>query len=100
MEAHIGAIIHLAVEMCSTYTFPEDEYFDAHHQLLLEKHGKNGEVKIYTKDITYKTPLIVEILNSRGAFSIGYLQAAYNAYKILKHKNESAIDDLDKLLGI
>lgn len=99
-EANISAIIHLAVEMCSTYTFPGDDYFDTHHQLLLERHGKNDEVKLKTKNITYKTPLIAEILNSRGAFSISYLQAAYDAYKILKNKNESAIDDLDKLLGI
>ncbi|MBV2132077.1 NACHT domain-containing protein [Pseudomonas sp. MAP12] len=97
-EANICAIIHMAVYICETYSFPEDDYFEDNHRWLLERHGsKDGEIKLKTESVTYKTPLMADILNSRGAFSIGYLQAAYDAYKILKRKNESAIDSLGKV---
>lgn len=101
IEANVSAIVHLAVHLCENYVFPDKSYFDNHLKEMIEKYG-NGEnrVEYQTKDLTYKTPIMADTLNSKGAFSEDYLQAAYDAFKRLKNKHENRSKNLESLLGI
>jgi hypothetical protein len=101
VDANVSAVIHLAVHLCDAYEFPEQNYFDEHHQIMQKKYGDlNGRVSYETKDLTYKTPVLADSLSAKGIFSVEYLQAAYDAYKQLKMKHENRSSNLDELLGI
>jgi len=102
-EASISSIVHLAVALHKAYAFPGEEYFESHLKEIFEKHGdiENQDAKHYdTKKLTYKSPVMIDTLNSKGAFSIAYLQAAFDTYKTLKYKHDNQASDLDQLLGI
>lgn len=97
----LSAVIHMAVKHCQTYNFPTDDYFDKQNKDMFKKFGKKEARFTYpTNALTYRTPIIVDTLHSKGIFSIEYLQAAFDTYKKLnlKHKNRS--QNLDELLGI
>lgn len=100
-NGYVVDIGHMAVKQCNTYKFPNNDYFDTKNKLLFEKHAKaeHGN-RFKTEDLTYKTPLLSDILKMEGAFSISYLQAIFEAYKILKKKHENRVQNIDELLNI
>lgn len=101
IDADINAIVHLAVDMCKSYQFPEQSYFEENIKELYKKYGENKKRKEYlTSELSFKHPLMVEILNSKGRFSREYLQSAYETYKRLKHKHDNRTKNLEALLGI
>lgn len=101
IDANDSAIVHLAIGLCENHTMPEEAYFDKHHKEMVEKYGNGDErVEYKTKEMSYKTPIMSDTLNSKGAFSREYLQSAYNALKILQKKHENRSKNLESLLGI
>lgn len=101
IDANVSAIVHLAIHQSGLYEFPDKEYFDRHHKDMLKSYGSESEKVIYkTKELSFKTPIMVDTLNSKGAFSISYLQAAHDTFKIMKKKNDNRVKNLDDLLGI
>ena len=98
---HISSIVHMTIDHCESYTFPNKAYFTKHLKSMYKNYGVSGEKKIYeTKKMSYKTPILRELLNSKGAFSTQYLQAAFVSYKALKEKHENSLQNIDDLLGI
>ena len=100
-DANVSSIVHLAIHLCGNHSMPGKEYFDKHLKEMVEKHG-NGDVRMEykTKEMSYKTPIMSDTLNAKGAFSKEYLQLAYDALKILQNKHENRSKNLEALLGI
>lgn len=101
IEANLSSIVHLAVYQCKTLKFPNEEYFKKHNEDMFRKYGKEGErVSYKTNKLTYKSPVMSDTLRAKGAFSLAYLQSAYEAYKRLKAKHDNRASSLEELLGI
>jgi predicted NACHT family NTPase len=101
-EACADDIVHMAVVHCKTYHLPEKSYFESFNNDLYKKYNKEGRqsTRYLTKDLSYKSPVLSDVMKGKGAFSIDYLQAAFEAYKKLKLKHENCSQNLDELLGI
>mgnify|MGYP003647326991 CR=1 FL=1 len=100
-DSCIHHIVQLTIRMCDTYEFPPGEYFDQRQKEIHAKHGKgNRRISYNTQKLTYRSPLMADFLNARGAFSIEYLQSAYDSFKYLKGKHENSSKNLEALLGI
>lgn len=101
VDANYSSVVHLAVALCDTYKNPGEEYFNKSKAEMLEKYGDGiNRVNYLTKNLSYKSPIMADLINSKGAFSREYLQAAYDALKILKNKHDNRSRDLGFLLGI
>lgn len=83
------------------YIFPDSEVFRDFDEKMIAKYGdpKKG-VRISTSTMTYKTPILNDLLNFEGRFSLKYFQALFAGYKRLKSKHTNRLENLDKLLGI
>jgi len=100
-QEYESSIVHLVIQHNNAYTFPNEEYFKFFLEKIRSKYGKEGErVSYSTKKLNYKSPIMEDILNAKGAFSIEYLQSAFEAYKKLKEKHNKSASNLDELLGI
>lgn len=100
-KANAEAIVRLVIYHCATYNSPDKQYFDENCEDMYAKYGKENEnVEYVTKDLSYKKEILADTINGKGAFSKEYLQAAFNAYQILKKKHEHRSQNLDDLLGI
>lgn len=100
-NANVSALVHLAIYICDGYKFPEEPYFINLHKSIVEKHGTPGEKTSFpTKNLTYKSPLMADIINSKSAFSKEYLQAAYDSFTSIKNKQENRSKNIESLLGI
>lgn len=96
-----SAIVHLAIFATTAYNHPPKEYFDNNLIEMYEKYGtEERTVRFETKNLTYKTLIMADTLNGRGAFSMEYIQAGYEAYKRLDKKHKNYSSNLDDLLGI
>lgn len=94
------ALVRLALTHCKTFKAPSLAYLRNHDLFLKRKYtDRNGGRSFKTKDLSYKSPIMNDILRSKRAFSIEYMQAVYDAYKKLKAKHENSFDDLGDLLG-
>tara|TARA_R110002126_G_scaffold177399_1_gene326341 strand:- start:142 stop:1926 length:1785 start_codon:yes stop_codon:yes gene_type:complete len=103
IDASMSSIVHLTVGLHKAYQSPGSDYFDKYKTEMFEKYGdpESQETRHYqTKSLTYKSQIMADTLNSKGAFSISYLQAAFDTYKELKQKHDNQSSDLDQLLGI
>lgn len=97
----IASVVGLAIYLCKTYELPDDDYFEKNNDEMFLKYGnEKGKVRFETSSLSYKSPVMADTLNSEGAFSISYLQAAFKAYKQLKLKHDNRSENLDELLGI
>lgn len=96
-KVSLSDVVRYAVLHCDTFVFLSNSTYEEHCKSLCEKYGEGDHD---TKGMTYKTPLLADILNSGGGFSISYLDAAFKAYKILKSKHENRASNFDDLLGI
>lgn len=100
-KANAEAIVRLVTYHCATYNSPDKQYFDENCEDMYAKYGKEDEnIEYLTKDLSYKKEILADTINGKGAFSKEYLQAAFNAYQILKKKHENRSQNLDDLLGI
>ena len=100
-KSDLSNVVHMAVRHCATYTFPPKTEFDERFKVMQKKYGKVGaRIEHKTKELTLRSPLLLDILESIGAFSTEYLDAGYEAYKLLKLKHTNTVQDLDSLLGI
>jgi predicted NACHT family NTPase len=94
-------LLRLVISHSKTYTFPSEKYFKAHNTKIYEKYAKNKRrIQFKTENMTFKTPVLVDILNGKGAFSIIYFQAGYDAFQMLKKKHENRSQNINDLLGI
>ncbi len=95
-------LLHLAVDITQSYKFPDEEYFDNHTSNMNEKYGSDngGMMRYETTSMSYKTPIMKDTLESKGAFSIAYIQAGFEALKKLEKKHSKASENLSELLGI
>lgn len=102
LDANLSSVVHLAVSLCDNYPFPGTAYFENQVRDFFKKYGSaDMRVKKYlTNELTYKTPIMMDTLSSKGAFSLEYLQAAYEALKIIKYKHDNRAKNLESLLGI
>lgn len=91
-------LVRLIVGHCGNYCWPDEKYFEKHRKSMVRKYGKSEKYIIYsTSQITHRDPFVIDILKSKGNFSIEYLQTAFDALEKLieKHKNqELAIEEL------
>ena len=97
----LSSVVDLSVKHCQTYCFPGKNYFEKRRAELAEKYG-NGDNSLYytTDEMSYRTPILADVISSKGAFSVEYLQSALDAFTILKLKHENKSQNLDELLGI
>lgn len=80
-----------------------DEYVSDLSLEMDKKYGANspgGNIDYPSKGMTYKTPLLIDIMNSKGHFSKEYLDNMYSYYKTIKSKNDNVMSDLKKMLGL
>jgi predicted NACHT family NTPase len=98
---HLSTLVHLTIEHCESYVFPNKSYFKKDADYMYKQYGEIGDKKVFeTKNMSYKTPILKDLLTSKGAFSTQYLQAAFTSYKILKVKHENSLQNIDDLFGI
>lgn len=96
-----SALLRMAISICGTYSMPGKDYFDEFRNDFQRIHGKVGGMAIYkTSKISLRSPVLMDLVRGRGAFSVEYLEGAYKAFKILKSKHNNAAQNLDSLLGI
>lgn len=100
-DADANDVIHMAISHCNAYKKPEKEYFENIGIELSKKYCIHQQSTTYaSKDLTIKSPIIVDLTKGQGIFSISYLAAGYSAFKQLKQKHSNAIQSLDALLDI
>lgn len=100
-EANHSAIVDLAITLHEGYVYPDKQYFKIRNSEMKKKYGNgNNRVEYLTKDLSFKTPIMSDFLNSKGSFSVEYLQSAYDIFKMLKKKHENRSKSLESLLGI
>ncbi|MDO3384686.1 hypothetical protein QWI17_02415 [Gilvimarinus sp. SDUM040013] len=100
-DANYSDLVHWAVRHHEGYKFPHQEYFKKHLEDMYEKYGSTEEEVGYeTKKMTYRTPIMVDTLKSKGAFSLEYIQAGFDAYKHFQEKHENNSKNIELLLGI
>jgi len=100
-KSYISDLVRFTARHCSAYKFPPSMVFDKQNELMMNKYGKpNRRISYNSNEITYRTPAFSDLLNSKGVFSIEYLQAVYEAYVKLKLKHENRLQDIDELLDL
>lgn len=68
---------------------------------FISKYGvENKRVEFKTSNLTYRTPFLADLLNSKTFLSVHYLAKAYEGYKHLKLKHDTHRKSLEDLLGI
>ncbi|UFP98423.1 NACHT domain-containing protein [Pseudomonas fitomaticsae] len=84
------------------YIFPNSEVFKAFDERMVATYGipKKEVTRFSTSTMTYKTPILNELLHFEGRFSIKYFKALFAGYKRLKSKHTNRLESLDRLLGI
>ena len=105
-EGGIASVLYLAVRICDTYIFPGSEYFAEQHGKLVDKHSEtferlaeDGMLTLEGSEIRYQMPLMRDILEGEGVFSIRYVRAGHRALKLLQKKHAESMETLDKLLN-
>lgn len=101
------ALIYLAVKLCKTFEphltgAPESENANERKKAISE-YWPEGDKKVPydTQKLTYKSPLIVAMLEQHaGILSLQRIQAVYSAYMKLKTKYSNSTSDLYDFLGI
>jgi hypothetical protein len=97
----VSTILHLAIEHCSPFKFPSLEVFKERQVEMFAKYGTDGKkVQFKGSELTYRSPFIIDISKSPGAFSVNYLSAGFEVLKELTTKHTNTMQDLDDLLGI
>lgn len=97
----LSSLMHLAIRHCGTHEFPGTAYFDNQNRMMVDLYGKpNERVDYEIGQLTYKSPVLSEIINGKGAFSADYLRSAFAAYKMLRARHENRLQSLDDLLDI
>jgi predicted NACHT family NTPase len=81
----------------------EEQVFDYKNfrDYLVKKYTTGKRRSVFkTKEMSYKTPILAEILESNTFVSVAHLQRSYDAFKILKNKHSNTKKSLEELLGI
>ena len=105
-ESQVSMLLHLANRLCETYVFPDEEFFREKNARLIRRYGDanmNGtdeRVLFKTSEVSHRSPVLREVLEGEGAFSISYLRAAYRALKMLQKKHNERLESLDRLLDL
>jgi hypothetical protein len=82
------------------YNFPDNSYFDNANLELHRKYAAGeARVEFELNDMSYKTPVLKDILGGKGAFSVEHLQAVYSSFLKLQKKHNNAKQTLQALLG-
>ncbi|MFG6159398.1 NACHT domain-containing protein [Halomonas sp. 1390] len=112
-ESKLVSVLKLAVRYMGEYESPSESYFKDFQKYMYgsyvlsnsvneqETEGLEDAVDAVIYDVsklTYKTPVMVDLLNGGGHFSIKYLQSGFDAYKKIKRKHEKSEKTLDELL--
>ena len=98
-------VLYLACRMCNSYKFPDEEYFGKQAETLLDKYadGKNevnDRISFETSTMSYRSPLLRDVLAGEGVMSLSYLRAGHRAWKLLEKKHGERLQSLDKLLSL
>ncbi|MEO6145618.1 MAG: NACHT domain-containing protein [Sulfuriferula sp.] len=100
-KAAVSSILQIAVMHYSRYEFPDNAHFEMHHSAINKVFGRKDErVEYKSKLLTYRSPLIEQVIVSGGIFSKQFLNAGFEAFKELKYKHMNTVQNLDILLGI
>jgi hypothetical protein len=100
-EANESSLVIMAIKACGGYVVPSKEYFYKYEMEMLKKYGNGGEkVSFDIVDLSYKSPIMADLLNAQGLFSLAYIRCAYNAFESLKLKHMNRSSSLDELLDI
>jgi hypothetical protein len=90
------SVIHLLVNLSGLSLESREHYFEH----LRNKYAEEGPVEFLIKNLTYKTPIIVDVANSDTMFGTGFLQMIFDEYKRLDKKNSMTIKTIDDLLEL
>lgn len=84
------------------YTYPESDYFLQVDEERAQKYCPldTGARTFQTSKMTYRTPLLKDIIVGEGRFSLKFLRCVFLAYKKMKAKHSNRLESLDTLLGI
>lgn len=95
-------IANLVATGLGEYVFPDSEYFLQADEDRAKRYcqAEDKPVSFQLSKLTYKTPILKEIIEGEGRFSQKYLQGVYTAYKKMKAKNSNRLESLDVLLGL
>lgn len=100
-EANYSSIVRMLVNEYGAFKHVGKHQFSGFLEYLNETYvGGAGEIEFKISEMTYRTPLMADIINSDGAFSAKYLQAIYETFKDIKKKHKKIGQNLDALLGI
>ena len=105
-ENPISMLLHMANEICQTYVFPDKQYFEEEKAKLIDRYGNLGEdekgnpIRYDTSTMSYRSPMLRDVLEGEGAFSLSYVRAAHRALGILRKKHDDSLESLDKLLDL
>lgn len=103
------ALLRMAIGHCGTYSISSHEALMELRDKMCARYGpsldeadddKGDAVYYETKSMSYRSPVMSELVNSESTFSKEYLGAGWEAYKNLKKKHEGSSQDLNKLLGL
>lgn len=94
-------LLRMAIKQCNTYQKPEEHYFIEFEKDFRKKYATTTKISRFdSKTFTNRSPIMMDIANSKTSFSTLYLNAGYSAFNQLKQKHSNAIQSLDALLGI
>ncbi|MGF6093155.1 NACHT domain-containing protein [Pseudomonas sp. 18173] len=84
------------------YVFPENEYFNQVDEERAQRYCSPGNESksFHFSKLTYKSPILRDVIEGEGRFSLKYLQCVFLAYKKMKIKHSNRLETLDNLLGI
>lgn len=94
-------VLRMVAKYYAQFAFQTSALIKQENKKLYEDYGKDTRRDEYkTEELTIKSPIILAIANGSGAFTIRWLQAAFEGFKMLKAKQMNPAQSLDVLLGI
>lgn len=98
----INNIAAMVATSLGGYVFPEEEYFTQADEERAKKYcnPEGSSLTFKLSKLTYRTPVLREIMEGEGRFSLKYLQCVFLAYKKIKARHSNRLESLDTLLGI
>lgn len=100
----VSELLSIAIRMSNTYSDRQQIAGDV--RKLLDRYAKEDGEETETGSVfntsvmSYRSQPLRDVLLSRGAFSISYVQAGYITLRILEKKHKERLVSLDKLLDL
>ena len=106
LDENFPRVLQLAHKICRTYRYPDEQYFMKRFDYLKKRYidinaKESGDpIEFGTETMSYRSPLMRDILEDEGAFSLSYLRAGYMALRDLEKKHSGQLESLENLLDL